>query len=136
MVGISTIISGAGLALQAFSAVSAGQSNADQQEEIAEREKVRTAIEVKREKRERNRIVADQRVGYASAGLNPDAGSALDVLADDLDQAQLDIELIEAGGALNERLALDRARVARQQGLQVAAGALLGGFGQLYEETR
>lgn len=128
-----SIVSAVGLGLSAFQSLRAGDEDADRARDIAQREAKRTEEEVRKFRREHTRTLAAQRAGFANAGLNPDAGVALDVLADSLQEAELDIEFIEAGGELNVALAEDEARQARRRSRDFAIGSAFRGIGQLAE---
>lgn len=122
----------AGVAVNAFTAFTAGDENADISNEQAARVAERTKLEVRRTRRQGRRVQGAQRAGFGRAGVAI-AGTALDVIADSAAEAELDVQLIELGGSVEENLRRSEARQATRRGTGVAVGGLLAGIGQVLE---
>lgn len=117
----------------AFSDKDAGDENRRISEDQAARERLRTELELKRQRREHRRLEGSQRTQFAAAGVRI-GGSALDILADSAAENILDIKLIEAGGSLRENLALSRGRLAEQQGDRRFIGGIASATAKLVDE--
>lgn len=112
----------------AFSAVTgllAGDDNADAAEDQARRERERIKLDLQRHRRNVRRVRGEQQVQFVAAGVVGNTGSALDIIADTQEQADLDAKIIEAGGEARASFAEASARQARLQGASVFAGGLL-----------
>lgn len=113
---LSSAIGAAGALIGGVQALRAGDDNADAARDVAARQKRKTELEVKRTRRTARRVFGSQQVIFAKSGVRGDAGSALDIIADDMAEAELDVSLLEEGGSIAENLALSEARTSRQRG--------------------
>ena len=103
----------------------AGKDNEEAAEDQARRERERIKLDLQRHRRNERRVRGQQQVQFVAAGVIGDTGSALDIIADTQEQADLDAQIIEAGGEARASFAESSARQARLQGAQVFAGGLL-----------
>lgn len=103
----------------------AGKDNADAAEDQARRERERIKLDLQRHRRNVRRVRGEQQVQFVAAGVSGDSGSALDIIADTQEQADLDAKIIEAGGKARASFAESSARQARRRGIEVFAGGLL-----------
>lgn len=117
------------------SQAAAARYNAEQAQEQAAITQTQTAADVERQRRE-NLVRTGQAVAASGAGGGL-SGSALDVIASNIQQQELDILNIQQQGKLKERsllqqagLDLATAKTAKRTSSVKAAGALLGGTAQ------
>ena len=122
----------AGTAVDAFTAITAGDDNAAASRDQARRVAQRTELEVARTRRLARRTRGAQIAGFGRAGVAV-AGTVLDVIADSAAQADLDVELLRLGGSVEQNLALSQAREATRRGTGVALGGALAGIGRIVE---
>lgn len=123
--GLGSVISGVASVVGAVSGLSSGNANAELSREQAERERERTRIELRRHKRNVRRLLGEQQVQFASAGVRADSGSALDIVSDTSSEAELDEKLIEAGGEARASFEESRARQFQRRGRNMFVDGLL-----------
>lgn len=111
--------------IQGVSAFTASRRNADAADDVAEREARKTKLEIDRTRRTARRIAGTQQTIFAKRGVRGDAGSALDIIADDMAETELDVQLLEEGGSIAENLAASEARESRRRGTEFLAQGLL-----------
>ena len=123
--GFGSFLSGVGSVIGAVSGLSSGKENARLSRKQAERERERTRIELQRHKRNVRRVLGEQQAQFVAAGVRGDGGSALDIIADTMSDAELDEKLIEVGGEARASFEESRARQFRRTGRDVFAQGLL-----------
>lgn len=128
------LIQAGGAILGAFEGDSAGKANAQAAREQAAREAERTRIELERHRQDVRKLKGTQTVQFAAAGVRL-SGSALDVMADSAARAELDADLIAAGGELRESRALSEAREFERRGRAVFRSGLLSATSILLEDA-
>lgn len=131
---VGEIIGIGGAVIGAFDAKDAGDDNAAALEEQARRERERTKLEVRRQRKLSRRIRGEQATAFVASGVSGRSGTALDIIGDSMAEAEMDERLIEAGGSIAENLALSEARQSRRRGGQVFTRNLLGGVSVLAGE--
>ena len=132
--GFGSVISGVAGVVGAVSGLSTGRANAELSREQAERERERTRIELRRHKRNVGRVLGEQRVQFASAGVRADSGSALDILSDTSSEAELDEKLIEVGGEARASFEESKARQFRKSGRNLFAEGLLTATANIFDD--
>lgn len=142
---LSTIATVAGTALSAAGAIQQGNAasavadyNAKVARQTASAEQQRAAYEAGITKDRVRGIMAQQRAGFASAGLDPRAGTPVTVLGDTAKQGELDVlARLYSGEAAATSLRNDAARfqaegaAAKSAAKIGAATSVIGGLGKL-----
>lgn len=103
------------------------KKEADDQDD---RERLRTDLELRRHAQDVRALRGRQQVQFTGAGVRANTGTALDILADDAEKADLDAQLIEAGGEARQSVA----RSAGQRALLVGGGQIASGLLQAFED--
>jgi len=123
----------AGLATAAFGLLGS-DANADAAEDQARREGERTKLELQIFRRDEQALRGRQKLDFIAAGVYSTTGTAADIIADDIRQADLDAKLIEAGGEARVSRAESAADRAELEGLGVFTGGLLGAAAEAMRE--
>ena len=138
MIG-GTILSAVGQLSQARAAADAAEFNARVSEMEAQALKVSGAREVEKLKREKRLTAAQQRAGYAKAGVRL-GGSPFEVLSDTASQFRMDIEAQKYNTRVGISRSISEATQYRQQARAYgtaggigAATTLLTGIGRMYQ---
>ena len=128
LMGIGTAFSAIGTLQQARASADAAEYNSRVAEMEASAVKISGAREVEKLEREKRLTAAQQRAGYAKAGVRLE-GSPFEVLSETATQYQLDIEAQKYTTRVGISRAQSEAQIARQRaGAYRTAGMI--GFGQ------
>ena len=121
---VAAVVSAAGAAYGAYTA----KQTADFNEEMARRESTyqqqKAKYESSRQMERTRRMIAEQKVGFASSGVSLLSGSAEDVFADTLEAGVVDAAIIEYGGDIASEKALVQAQNYSRQGTAAIAGGI------------
>src|SRR4026208_692800 len=103
--GYAAVIALIGVAIQTYAAYEQAQTqekffkyNAKVAENQAAGERMRAAVAANQQRELHRRVIANQRALYGSTGVESASGSPLLVIADSAKQAELDAQIIQAGG--------------------------------------
>lgn len=135
-----------GTGVSAYGAYSQGQAqqqvanyNADVAKQTATAKRQEAAYEIGMQRENRQRLVARQRAGGVSAGLDISQGTPVAVFGDTYKQTEMDILARKYSGDAQATAYLNDARqmkasgaAAKQGGLVSAGSTLLGGFSNYY----
>jgi hypothetical protein len=124
----AAIIALIGVAIQTYAAYEQAQTqekffkyNAKVAENQAMGERMRAQVAANQQREQHRRVIASQRALYGSTGVEGSSGSPLLVIADSAQQAELDAQIIMAGGEGRAIGFQSQAALSRFQGRNAAA---------------
>lgn len=134
---IGAVVSAAGTVMQGNAAVKAADFNTDVAKKNADAAAQQAAFDAEQTRDKNKRVLAAQRAAYSASGIDPDAGTAIDVQADSAAQGEMDALVSIYTGAASANSITARARLgkmeaqgARSAGYVSAGGTVLGGVTQ------
>lgn len=144
---MAPVLAIAGTLFQVVGAIQQGQAmstyakyNAALADQEAQRARDEAAYQERRTREAGRKTLSALGAGYANAGVSME-GSALDVLGESAENAELDALMVRYAGSAAEararaQAAQDRmaAQIYKQQGYQKAASSLLGGASSIYDK--
>lgn len=123
---ISASVAAAGAAYGAYTGKQTADFNADMAEREAVYQRQKAQFDADKHMDSVRRMIGEQRVGFASAGVSLLSSSVEDVFGDTLTQAAVDSALIQAGGDIAASKAMVQGENYKQQGVAAIAGGVQG----------
>lgn len=131
------VVAGAGSLYSGFTAAQSYGDQARMADRQATMENQAGYYEMSRTRDRNNRVIADAKQQYVSAGIDPSSGSAREVIADSAREASLDEQAVLYGAQVRAENRRFEARLARSNatsaligGVINAGSSLVGGFSQ------